>query len=187
MKKTKRFATAYVVTFSVGIGCKPAKNDEPASLNPPAPIMDAKLVTDAGAAGTTESGDAASGGSTEQHSAPKAQRQVRSVSAKQVQRVGGINWNDATKLNPKIDNMTVFTGHDGSCYIRVPTGDSKGPGAAVETTQLVDCPSEMNDPAWDTCLAGQLLALPGGECACAYSGNPPPPATVAECPKHRPK
>jgi hypothetical protein len=88
-------------------------------------------------------------------------------------------------INPTLDGKLVYAAHDGSCYVRAapPAGaPPRPPGDDGSRAKPVSCPSEMLEPAWDTCLAGSLSVLPDGECVCLRTGNPPPPPAAAECP-----
>lgn len=61
-----------------------------------------------------------------------------------------------------------------TCMIIVDTYDTK----------QVDCPKEMDDPAWDHCQGGTVLQhVETSACVCLQTGNPPRPTVSMPCPK----
>jgi hypothetical protein len=58
-------------------------------------------------------------------------------------------------------------------------------GMRYVTAEFVDCPADVDDPAWDQCAASTLSAnlKKAGDCYCIpTNGNPPPPPTQNACP-----
>jgi hypothetical protein len=124
-----------------------------------------------------------------EHTKTSGKRAVRTPLPAAQQFKGHIDWAAARRLNPRhAEDGTIFAGQSGDCYVLVqkdPGGPIGPPGTGLEAKN-VDCPDLMQDPAWDTCLGGEIVKTSSGECACARSGNPPPPNTQAECPKSAP-
>jgi len=98
---------------------------------------------------------------------------------------------DARILNPTdASRNTIYLDVKGHCYVQ---GD-RSPGVAGDygerMPRVVDCPPEMDDPAWDTCNGGEVRlerSDRSDRCYCVDpggGGNPPPPARAAEnaCP-----
>lgn len=168
MKRRQRFAAAYVLTFSV-VGCK-GKDEPTKTMNPPAPTRDAQVADGATADITPD--------------APAQAKRKRTVVVATTERkpAGKVDWKGAKLLGAEVEHRRVYASKDGGCYVRVENPDAKGRGDG-ERSEPVDCPPEMDDPAWDTCFDGTLHALADGTCICSYVGNPPPPETVATCPK----
>lgn len=97
-----------------------------------------------------------------------------------------VDWANAKHLNPRAEqNRAVMAADDGSCYVEVPENPEGpiGPPGTGLVAKPVDCPDAMQDPAWDSCLGGEIVLMTSGECICTRTGNPPPPPTTAECPK----
>jgi hypothetical protein len=90
-------------------------------------------------------------------------------------------------LNPQVQGRSVMTSSAGLCYILLPPPKDAPPGppgSMQGTTQYVDCPPAMDDPAWDSCHDDELAQLASGDCLCLSSwGNPPPPPSHAPCPE----
>ncbi len=88
-------------------------------------------------------------------------------------------------LNPVLEGRSVYAGNGGYCFVLLPAPPDAPPvppGGDNSVRKNVDCPEEMMDPAWDTCLHG-TLSTDGKLCDCWRPGNPPPPPRAAECPK----
>jgi hypothetical protein len=88
-------------------------------------------------------------------------------------------------LNPRHDKHGVIYVGGAHCYVHVPFDDPPKSWQPPKTKK-VDCPVELDDPAWDSCRGGQLYSTSGdaGEsCVCSQDGNPPPPPHLATCPK----
>lgn len=117
----------------------------------------------------------------------KSTRKVRDPVPSQTEQFAGhIDYGKVKRLNPHgRENRLIMAAKDGTCFIEVPIDPSApiGPPGTGMKSEQVDCPDVMMDPAWDSCLYGDLLRVDSGECACDRMGNPPPPATKAECPK----
>ncbi len=98
------------------------------------------------------------------------------------QPVGPLDFAKLKPLNPRIDNRVVrATGE--KCYVQVPF-DKPPKSWQPHKTKQVDCPPEMDDPAWDHCHGGDLHKhVDTGQCVCVRDGNPPPPSVAAPCPK----
>lgn len=97
-------------------------------------------------------------------------------------------WADVVGQNPTdAEGRTIFVGGDDTCYVTMPAKKPHNlpPGFPDLDTVDVDCPPELDDPAWDDCTGGTLQAsTKKNECWCAQSyGNPPPPPAVVHCPK----
>jgi len=75
-------------------------------------------------------------------------------------------------LNPK-DNKgrTVFVRGDDQCFVEVKTG-----------TELVDCPPEADDAAFDHCASQIVLDENGTKCFCVTGGPKPPMPNPTPCP-----
>ncbi len=81
----------------------------------------------------------------------------------------------------------VYRSENSTCYVRLPFPEGSGPPVSFRPppTVAVDCPSPMNDPAWDACADGSALSTPEADaCLCAVFGNPPPPPRSIVCPPH---
>lgn len=99
---------------------------------------------------------------------------------------GNVDYAKVTRLNPHgRENRVIMAAKDGSCFIQVPIDPSApiGPPGTGLRSEQVSCPDVMLDPAWDSCLYGDILRLESGDCVCERMGNPPPPPSKAECPK----
>jgi hypothetical protein len=177
MKRT-RIRPAFVVTLAA---LAPAAcQKQPTHTNPPPPT--ATATTDDPLATPTQ---------TETANTPppggKKTRTVRSPIPPQFEQYGGhMDYAKVKRLNPHgFENKTILTNNQGGCYVSVlidPKGPIGPPGTGLRA-EPVDCPDVMQDPAWDTCLHGELLKTANGDCACERMGNPPPPPSKAECPK----
>jgi hypothetical protein len=99
---------------------------------------------------------------------------------------GQVDYAKVKRLNPHgRENRLIMAAKDGTCFIQVPIDPSApiGPPGTGLRSEQVACPDVMQDPAWDTCLYGDILRLESGDCVCERMGNPPPPPSKAECPK----
>jgi hypothetical protein len=102
-------------------------------------------------------------------------------------------WSDLVAKNPvDASGRTIFVRNDDVCYVEEPMKTPpKKPlptGFRMVDSIPVDCPPEVDDPAWDECTYSILNApkkmVPGGECYCfSVGGNPPPPPRAVTCPK----
>jgi hypothetical protein len=79
-------------------------------------------------------------------------------------------------LNPKDSSgRTVFVREDDHCYIEIP-----------DSTEIVDCPSPADDPAFDHCTAQVVLDGAGDKCFCVSgAGNPRPMPRPTPCPTQK--
>jgi len=67
---------------------------------------------------------------------------------------------------------TVFVREDDHCFVEVP-----------DSTEVVDCPAEANDSAYDNCDAQIVLDGSGDKCFCVSGrGNPRPMPRPVPCP-----
>lgn len=93
-----------------------------------------------------------------------------------------------TPLNPRgPDGREILVAEDDTCYVAVPKKDppkNLPPGVMPMDRVHVDCPPEMDDPAWDNCLYATLYAAGHPtDCQCrSMGGNPPPPPLQVKCP-----
>jgi hypothetical protein len=73
---------------------------------------------------------------------------------------------------------------DDHCFVEVPSKEpSSAEGIAGRATEVVDCPPEVDDPAWDHCGAQIVLDESGGKCFCVTgAGNPRPMPNPTPCP-----
>jgi hypothetical protein len=92
------------------------------------------------------------------------------------------------------DGRRIDLANDDSCYVVVPkkTPPPKDLSTGERWTENVpvDCPPELDDPAWDGLPLGDFLGWDEKTGACAFVpdlGNPPPPPRSASCPKVLPK
>lgn len=93
--------------------------------------------------------------------------------------------------NPKGDpeGHVAYLAPDDRCYVEVPMKPPIPPlptGGRPFDNVYVDCPPEMDDPAWDSCTWGTLSAntKKANDCVCIpMGGNPPPPPVGVACPK----
>ncbi len=100
------------------------------------------------------------------------------------------SWSDLDPRNSTTaDGHAIFVRDDDICYFEVPM---KKPPKMMPTgfRQMdqvpIDCPPELDDPAWDECSYSTLMApkTPPGDCYCfSLGGNPPPPPRLVHCPK----
>jgi hypothetical protein len=82
-------------------------------------------------------------------------------------------------LNPHDPSgRTVFVRADDHCFVEVASSDPD-----ARATEVVDCPTEANDPAYDHCTA-QIVLEPGtSKCYCVTGrGNPRPMPNPTPCP-----
>ncbi len=171
--KTQRMRPAFVVTLAAlaPIACQ----RQTETSNPPVP----RATSTASAETTNET-------------PPKTgwkHRSVRNPLPAEEQLESQPDYSKVKRLNPHgAENRTIMTSADGSCYVEVqknPDGPIGPPGTGL-VAKGVDCPDLMQDPAWDTCLNGDLARTEKGDCFCERMGNPPPPPMKAECPKSVP-
>lgn len=173
---------AFVITFAtLAASCSrhpptPEPDSRPVVGNPPEPTATAAPEPTATVA-------------TEPARASK-KRTVRSPVPQTEYTKGRIDFANSKRLNPSdAQGRIVLARADGHCYVRIPPppGTPIGPPGMDQSKPLVvDCPDSMQDPAWDTCLHEELTLLASGECICPHTGNPPPPPSLAECPKSKP-
>lgn len=78
---------------------------------------------------------------------------------------------------------TVFVRADDQCFVEVAPQEKPAPDAPnVRATEVVDCPSAANDPAWDHCTA-QIVLDETGKCFCVSgAGAPRPMPRPIACP-----
>jgi hypothetical protein len=101
---------------------------------------------------------------------------------------GKVDWTALTILNPISEKgrRIMIGGPAGdSCFVDVDSEEPLPPGG--RKLGQIDCPPELDEPAWDTCLMGDLAKQKDGSCVCLQSGNPPPPPSMASCPKGKVK
>lgn len=91
----------------------------------------------------------------------------------------GTKPKNARPLNPHdAAGRTVFVRADDHCFVEVA---SKDPDA--QATEVVDCPAEANDPAYDHCTAQIVLEPATSKCWCVTGrGNPRPMPNPTVCP-----
>ena len=97
-----------------------------------------------------------------------------------------IDFRHVKDLNPRIDtSKIVYVDDDGThCYVVVPEEGPHQGGWQPPKQKRVDCPPEMDDPAWDACKGGVLdKDTTDGTCFCVRDGNPPPPVRFTPCPR----
>jgi hypothetical protein len=141
--------------------------------------------------GSKQAAPSASSPLTTASDQPLRRRSVRAPVPKPKTSNVTIDWRRAERLNGKDgDGRWIYAAADGSCYVRLlrAGGAANPPGVHEDhARRVVDCPESMLDPAWDTCLDDQLTRTVVGndECVCDRHANPPPPPSVAECPKTR--
>lgn len=87
----------------------------------------------------------------------------------------------------------VFVSADDRCYVEEPRAGSPPPDgperfAPWVTQTPVDCPPQMDDPAFATCTGRLMQHLATQDvCACLPNGgNPPPPPLLVPCPEKLP-
>jgi hypothetical protein len=103
---------------------------------------------------------------------------------------GPIPYSDFVPRNPTdAQGRTIYVASDDTCYVQLPMKNppkNMVPGMPWYDIGPVDCPAELDDPAWDDCQYGTLEAVKGkADCYCVRSGgNPPPPPAKIACPKH---
>jgi hypothetical protein len=103
---------------------------------------------------------------------------------------GPIPFSDFVPQNPTdAQGRMIYVASDDSCFVQLPMKKEPKnmvPGMRWYDPGPVDCPKELDDPAWDDCSYGTLEAVKGkAECYCVQQGgNPPPPPSKIACPKH---
>ncbi|MBS0658921.1 MAG: hypothetical protein JSR82_11840 [Verrucomicrobia bacterium] len=89
---------------------------------------------------------------------------------------------DLVPQNPSDPKGRTIYAQGTACVVHVPSG-SKQTSWQPPETKVVDCPPQMDDPAWDHC-PGVLHRRKGeAACICTMDGNPPPPPSEVPCPK----
>ncbi len=181
----RRLAPSIVVTFSaaLGLACtrstpdpiKPDPNNGVVA-NPPVPT-----TTEPSAVATTEPTAAPPEPPTRKRKRTAPRKPTKYTSHPTV-------WSDFVRQNPTdADGRTIFVAHDDRCFYEVQGPPPTAPlptGARNMRAVFVDCPPELDDPAWDHCLSSILSAnVKTGECQCMpLEGNPPPPPAEVSCP-----
>lgn len=95
--------------------------------------------------------------------------------------VSSLDYRKLKHLNPIIDHRAVQARGD-RCFVQVPSGEKANSWQPPKLKQI-DCPPEMDDPAWDRCYGGNLYKhVDTGACVCTRDGNPPPPPIETDCP-----
>lgn len=89
-------------------------------------------------------------------------------------------------LNPKDEKgRSIYVRSDDVCVVHDTSNPPKNPGPPGMPwwkNVPVDCPPELDDPAWDHC-SEDLSVSEDGSCFClAITGNPPPPPRLVACP-----
>ncbi len=167
----------FVVTASVlglssaSLACEPWRTQNPPR---PEPVPLADTVALSSVPATTQVTSATSSSST------PASSSTPSASQKPIRQ------SDFTRqLNERDkNNQQIFSGGASGCFIydRWPDGKPRAPGMMPPTIG-VQCPPNMQDPAWQGCASGTLSTNDAGtECSCYIGGNPPPPPTRVACP-----
>lgn len=88
-----------------------------------------------------------------------------------------------TPLNPTDAKGRQVYAHGAVCVVVVPR---RSPQTSWEGPDYdaVDCPPQMDDPAWDHCPGTLHRRQDGGGCVCTVvGGNPPPPPWGVPCPQ----
>lgn len=85
-----------------------------------------------------------------------------------------------TPLNPRDAKGRPIYAHGTACVVLLP---STPPVREAPDTEAVDCPPEMDDPAWDHCPGTLYRRQEGAGCLCVTSGNRPPQPWEVPCPK----
>lgn len=183
---------AFVVTTTLAVGACQPKSDAIHGEDPaPKPTTSAKP--------TGSTADKADGGggsdtvvATSNPPPPKVtKKRKRTSDAGPVWKPATkpIDWAKVKQLNPKEPGgKPIYVTSDDRCFYEV---TPKGPppplptGARWVDQVFVDCPAEVDDPAWDQCAYSTLLGAPGETtCYCSsLGGNPPPPPLEVSCPK----
>jgi hypothetical protein len=169
-------AKAFVTTVSA-VACgktTPPAPEEP-SRNPPAQLVDAAAADAPADAGI----DAA------------VQTRLRKRTKRAVYATpdGTRPGEEPKLLNPKDANgRVVLTRPDDVCVVAVPPKEPRPStlptGLPWRSLERVDCPPEMDDPAWDDCTDRLVADEGAGRCFCVPEyGNPPPPPRANACPK----
>ncbi len=100
-----------------------------------------------------------------------------------------IDWSSLKTVNPKDDKgRAILAMSDDRCAVQVPF---KGPtptnvptGWSPRSYENVDCPAEMDDPAYDDCTYHVSVDTKSMTCYCMPDGgNPPPPPRKQRCPE----
>jgi hypothetical protein len=175
----RRLAPSFVVTtVALTGGCHSSPGDVPPT-NPPAPTVLPPTNPPAPVPTPTPTPVAKA----------TAKRKRTTDAGRDWSAAATVNWSDLQTLNPTdAQGRTVYAAMDDTCYVEVPMKPPYPPmpsGARAIETIPVDCPSAMDDPAWDTCDGSTLSRSKAkGECYCLpLGGNPPPPPLKNRCPK----
>jgi hypothetical protein len=150
-------------------GCG-GSNEGPANAPTPAPSANAAASESAGAPPPASTGEA---GATKKRTRTSAARPPAH---------DGTKPKNGRPLNPKDGGRTVFAGADDRCFVEMPTKETSPDGRLVRATEHVDCPAEMNDPAWDHCTAQIVVDEGGGKCFCVSGAPPRPMPFPTPCP-----
>lgn len=89
------------------------------------------------------------------------------------------------RQNPRDSNGRVIYANGRRCAVHVARDDWPGDDSSSwqpPKLKRVDCPEEMDDPAWDWCPESLHLRTDGKGCACVVDGNPPGPPYATPCP-----
>lgn len=77
----------------------------------------------------------------------------------------------------------VFVRADDQCFVEVPSKTNLADGATSRETEVVECPPEANDPAWDHCGAQIVVEEGTNTCFCVTgAGHPRPMPNPTPCP-----
>ena len=180
----KTLACSFVVTMSATLGAACAR---PA---PPTAAGDGAST----AATMTATSPIAMASTTPSATAPPPAKTTRKRHRTAPQSVGHYSntplaYADLVPQNPTdAGGRTIYASQEDLCYIEVPMKPPYPPmptGSRAIESAYVDCPAELDDPAWDACSSSTLFAHKGKtECWCApMGGNPPPPPVQVACPK----
>ncbi|MBL8718454.1 MAG: hypothetical protein JNL79_20910 [Myxococcales bacterium] len=176
---------AFVVTTSLAVGACQPKGDSIQTENPPPPKSKASMSASAPDSATVVE-------TTQNPPPPKVTRKRKHTSDAGVvwkTPKKPVDWAKLKTLNPTDPTgHQLYVGSDDRCFYEV---TPKGPvppmptGARWVEPVFVDCPVELDDPAWDHCTYSTLHSVAGESyCLCSsLGGNPPPPPNEVACPK----
>ncbi len=176
---------AFVATAVVSVACS-----SEATQNPPAADGSQRVLSSASP--SAAAGSSAVASVVQTASAPTRKRAgKRSKAAERKQAPRGAY----ASLHPKDDGgRHIQLADDDSCYVIVPKQEpppkEMNTGERWTDNMPVNCPPELDDPAWDSLQAGESLSRDEQTGLCAFVpgfGNPPPPPVAATCPKAPPK
>lgn len=159
--------------LSLGIGFVFAAITACVSPPPTTPPMTPSLPGDAGAGGLEPTTTPAS----------SARKRTRTTASTPPAR-DGTKPKNGRALNPRDpQGRTVFVRADDHCFVEVPSPEKHPDGPASRATEVVDCPPEANDAAWDHCTAQIVVDEPGSKCFCVNgAANPRPMPNPTPCP-----